>query len=208
MHVINREGIIIEHIYSSHDRFLEDIDDYINENFNFRVSKDNSIDLLDVVCGHLLHWQYKTYQNDEQAKLVYNEKFKENEILKRFINNGDPTPELVLYEFKGISMYYDFSEDDIENSADFETFTASLENGLKLSMSKEEFAEMGGEIILPEEEEDEVIIEFSWPSGDVYFFMKKEDEKAMSEYLVKSIVELNTIYASLDLPLINEETQM
>ncbi|MEY3498845.1 MAG: hypothetical protein RL308_514 [Bacteroidota bacterium] len=208
MHVINREGIIIEHIYSSHDRFLEDIDDYINENFNFRVSKDNSIDLLDVVCGHLLHWQYKTYQNDEQAKLVYNEKFKENEILKRFINNGDPTPELVLYEFKGISMYYDFSEDDIENSADFETFTASLENGLKLSMSKEEFAEMGGEIILPEEEGDEVIIEFSWPSGDVYFFMKKEDEKAMSEYLVKSIVELNTIYASLDLPLINEETQM
>ncbi len=105
-------------------------------------------------------------------------------------------------------MYYDFNEDDIENSADFETFIASLENGLKLSVSKEEFAEMGGEIILPEEEEDEVIIEFSWPSGDVYFFMKEEDENAMSQYLVKSIDELNTIYASLDFPLINVETQM
>jgi hypothetical protein len=60
MHVINKESIRLDLIYMSHDRFLEDIDYFINENHISKVSKNNPIDLLDVVFGHLNYWQHET----------------------------------------------------------------------------------------------------------------------------------------------------
>jgi hypothetical protein len=41
MYVINKEGVKLDYTYSSHDRFQEDIDYYINENFVFKVSGDD-----------------------------------------------------------------------------------------------------------------------------------------------------------------------
>jgi hypothetical protein len=202
MNIIDKDGSILDHIYTSHDRFLEDLDDYISKNFCFSVSIDNTIDLLDCVCGHLLYWHYKTYSDDSQSKLIYDGLFKQNEILQRLIKIGDSTPELVIYEFNGTSLYYGFSEDDIEYVPDSESYFAMLEDNSKLYFTKEEFAEMGGEITLPVDEEDEVSIEFSW-SSYVYFFMKNEDAIKMNDYLYKCILELNNIYLSLEMKVID-----
>ena len=202
MNIINKDGDILNHIYTSHDRFLEDIDDYISKNFCFRVSVDDTIDLLDCVCGHLLYWQYKTYSDDSQSKLIYDGLFKQNETLQRLIKIGDSTPELVIYEFNGISLYYSFNEDDIEFVPDLDSFFVMLEEKSKFNFTKEEFLEMGGEITLPLDEEDEVCIEFLW-SSNVYFFMKNEDVIKMNDYLNKCILEINNIYLSLEIKIIN-----
>lgn len=202
MNIIDKDGDILDHIYTSHDRFLEDLDDYISENFCFSVSIDDTIDLLDCVCGHLLYWQYKTYDDDSQAKLIYDGHFKQNEILQRLIKIGDSTPELVIYEFNGISLYYSFNEDDIEYIHDSDSFFVMLEENSKFNFTKEEFLEMGGEITLPVDEEDEVYIEFSW-SSNVYFFMKNDDFIKMNDYLYKCILELNNIYLSLEMKVID-----
>jgi hypothetical protein len=202
MNIINKDGDILDHIYTSHDRFLEDLDDYISENFCFSVSIDDTIDLLDCVCGHLLYWHYKTYDDDSQAKLIYDGHFKQNEILQRLIKIGDSTPELVIYEFKGTSLYYSFNEDDIDYVADSESFCAMLEANSKLYFTKDEFEEMGGEITIPVDEEDEVYIEFSW-SSNVYFFMKNDDFIKMNDHLNKCIVELNNIYLSLEMKVVD-----
>lgn len=202
MNIIDKDGDILDHIYTSHDRFLEDLDDYISENFCFSVSIDDTIDLLDCVCGHLLYWQYKTYDDDSQAKLIYDGLFKQNEILQRLIKIGDSTPELVIYEFNGTSLYCSFREDDIEYIPDSESFFSMLEENSKLYFTKVEFEEMGGEITLPVDEEDEVYIEFSW-SSNVYFFMKNDDFIKMNDYLYKCILELNNIYLSLEMKVID-----
>lgn len=202
MKIINKNGDVLEHIYTSHDRFLEDIDNYISEKFCFSVSIDDTIDLLDCVCGHLLYWQYKTYSNDSQAKLIYDGLFEQNEILQRLIKIGDSTPELVIYEFKGTSLYYSFNEDDIDYVADSEFFCVILEENSKLYFTKDEFERMGGEINLPEDEEEEIYLEFSW-SSNVYFFIKNDDFIKMDNYLKECIVELNSIYLSLGMKMIN-----
>ena len=201
MDIINKDGDILEHIYTSHDRFLEDINYYISENFCFSVSVDDTIDLLDCVCGHLLYWQYKTYSDDSQAKLIYDGLFKQNEILQRLIKIGDSSPELVIYEFNGKSLYCSFNEDDIVYVADSESYFAMLKDNSKLYFTKEEFEEMGGEITLSVDEE-EVYIEFSW-SSYVYFFMNNEDVIKMNDYLNKCILEINNIYLSLEIKIIN-----
>ncbi len=202
MNIINKDGDNLEHIYTSHDRFLEDLDDYISENFCFSVSIDDTIDLLDCVCGHLLYWHYKTYDDDSQAKLIYDGLFKQNEILQRLMKIGDSTPELVIYEFNGTSLYYSFNEDDIKYVHDSESFFALVEKNSKLNFTKEEFEEMGGEITIPVDEDDEVYIEFSW-SSNVYFFMKNDDFIKMNDYLNKCIVELNNIYLSLEMKVVD-----
>ena len=77
-----------------------------------------------------------------------------------------------------------------------------LEENSKLYFTKVEFEEMGGEITLPVDEEDEVYIEFSW-SSNVYFFMKNDDFIKMNDYLYKCILELNNIYLSLEMKVID-----
>lgn len=202
MKIINKNGDVLEHIYTSHDRFFEDIDYYISENFCFSISVDDIIDLLDCVCGHLLYWQYKTYDEDPQAKLIYDGHFKQNEILQRLIKIGDSSPELVIYEFNGTSLYCSFGEDDIVYIPDSESFCAMLEENSKLYFTKDEFERMGGEINLPEDEDEEIYLEFSW-SSNVYFFIKNDDFIKMNNYLKECILELNNIYLSLGMKIIN-----
>jgi hypothetical protein len=201
MHVINKEGIRLDFIYSSHDRFLEDIDDYINENHVFKVSKNNPIDLLDIVCGHLNYWQYEKYKENHQAKLIYNESFKQNEIINRLIKIGDPNPELVIYEFNGISVYDELNGQNVIQKESYETIEVQLEYNGILYLSAEEFADLGGEINLPEDEDDEVFIDLhNW--GSVYYFMNENDENKMGEYMIKCIEEINKIYSTQGIRLI------
>ena len=201
MHVINKEGIRLDFIYSSHDRFLEDIDDYINENHVFKVSKNNPIDLLDIVCGHLNYWQYEKYKENHQAKLIYDECFQKNEIINRLIKIGDPNPELVIYEFNGISVYDDLHESNVIHQESYETIEVQLEYNGVLYLSAEEFADLGGEINLPEDDDDELYIDLSC-HGNVYFFMTDINEKLMGEYMILCVEEINKIYSTLGLRLI------
>ena len=201
MHVINKEGIRLDFIYSSHDRFLEDIDDYINENHVFKVSKNNPIDLLDIVCGHLNYWQYEKYKENHQAKLIYDECFQKNEIINRLIKIGDPNPELVIYEFNGISVYDDLHESNVIHQESYETIEVQLEYNGVLYLSAEEFADVGGEINLPEDDDDELYIDLSC-HGNVYFFMTDINEKLMGEYMILCVEEINKIYSTQGLRLI------
>ena len=201
MYVINKEGLKLDFVYQSHDRFLEDIGFYINENYVFTVSKENPIDLLDVVCGHLLHWYYQTFEEGNQAKLLFHEMFQQNEILNRLIKIGDPIPELVIYEFNGISVYDELIGTNVLPKVTYEIIEVQLDfNGI-LYLTAEEFGDLGGEITLPEDEEDELNIELSsW--GDVYFFMTESNEKSMQEYLIRCIEEINKVYSSQGMRLI------
>jgi hypothetical protein len=201
MHVINKEGIRLDFIYSSHDRFLEDIDDYINENHVFVASRHNPIDLMDVVCGHLNYWQYQTYRENHQAKLIYDECFQKNEIINRLIKIGDPTPELVIYEFNGISVYDELIGTNVLPKETYEIIEVQLDfNGI-LYLTAEEFGDLGGEITLPEDEDDELNIELSsW--GDVYFFMTDTNKNLMGDYMIVCLGEINKIYSSQGLRLI------
>lgn len=203
MNIIDNDGVILDHIYTTHDRFLEDLDHYISKNFCFSVFVDDTIDILDCICGHLLYWQYKTYSDDFQAKIIYDGLFKQNGIIQRLIKIGDSIPELVIYEFNGTSLYCCFNEDDIEYVANSKTFFAMLEGNSKLYFTQVEFEEMGGEITLPVDEEDELCIEFSSYSN-VYFFMKNEDLINMKDYLNKCVLELNNIYLSLGMRVIEQ----
>jgi hypothetical protein len=201
MYVINKEGIRLDLIYFGHDRFLEDIDDYIAENYFFKTSKDNPIELMDVVCGHLNYWKYKTYSDNQQAKLIYDECFQQNEIINRLIKIGDPIPELVIYEFDGISVYDELNDRNVIEKETYETIEINLDYNGILILTAEEFEDLGGEITLPEEEDDELYIDLSC-NGDVYFFMTDINEKLMGDYMIRCVGEINKIYSSLGLPLI------
>lgn len=201
MHVINKEGKKLDFIYASHDRFLEDIDDYIKENHLFEVSRSNYIYLMDVVCGHLKFWQYEKYNENQEFKLIYDNYFQKNHVLHRLMKDGDPIPELVIYEFNGISVYDELNGDNVILKDSFETFEIQVDYNGKLIMTSEEFEDLGGEIILPEDEDDELEIELGC-SGDVYFFMEESDEKLMGDYMILCIEEINNIYSIFGLPLI------
>ena len=203
MYVINKEGVKLDYTYSSHDRFQEDIDYYINENFVFKVSGDDPINLLDVICGHLLHWYYKRFKEETQAKLIYDDLCQQNEKINHLIKIGNPIPELVLYEFGGISVSDELNGDNILQNSDYGIIEITINDFGTLFMPIEEFDEMGGEIIFPDDDEsdDQIDFEFS-SSGNVYFFMNEMNLEEMGQYLRLCLNELNYIYSSLDMPLI------
>ncbi len=203
MYVINKNDELLEQLYTSHDRFLEDIGEYIDENYIYTTSKEDSLAMLDLVCGHLLYWYYQTYQENSQAKLLYDGLFAKNEILNRIISSGAPTPESVFYEFNGISIYDELNDNNIIRKESYESIEIELEHNGRLFLTREEFEDLGGEINLPDEddEDDEAYFELSC-RGDVYFFMKEEDEIAMGQYLEESIHALNSIYSNIGLQLI------
>jgi len=201
MYVINKEGIRLDLIYLGHDRFLEDIDDYINENHVFKVSRNNPIELMDVVCGHLLYWQYRSHRENQQAKLIFDDYFEQNEIINRLIKIGDPIPELVIYEFDGISVYDELNDRNVIEKETYETIEINLDYNGILILTNEEFEDLGGEITLPEDEDDELCIELScW--GDVYFFMSDSNEKLMGDYMIRCVNEINKIYSTQGIQLI------
>jgi hypothetical protein len=204
MHIITKEGKKLINYYTSHDCFLEDIDVYIAENHHFSFL-DYTEGLLDLVSGHLLYWCFKNYSEDEKAKHIYEELIKKNAILSRLTKDGDPNPESTIYEFGGKSLYYDVREEDLSYSENYEEYYAKLEDDAILHLSPEEFEDLGGELsesYNEEKDEDYMAIEFSWKSGNVYFFMSKEQNQEMHDYLLKCVNELNVIYASLNMKVI------
>ena len=133
--------------------------------------------------------------------MIYNESFKQNEIINRLIKIGDPNPELVIYEFNGISVYDELNGQNVIQKESYETIEVQLEYNGILYLSAEEFADLGGEINLPEDEDDEVFIDLhNW--GSVYYFMNENDENKMGEYMIKCIEEINKIYSTQGIRLI------
>jgi hypothetical protein len=201
MYITNKEGYRLDFIYSSHDRFLEDLDIFISENHIFKVSAVNSTDLLDVVSGHLLYWCYEKYEDNSQAALIFDDLFRNNVQINGLIEIGDSTPEMILYKFNGVSVYDQLTDENVLPKQTHNTIEIKLDNHGILFLTIEEFEGMGGEITFPEDENDELSFDF-FRSGDVYFFMTDYDENSMREYLIKCIDEINKIYASLDICLI------
>ena len=98
-----KDGETLEHIYSSHDRWLEDLDDFIKTEYCFSVY-NNAIDLMDRVSAHLIFW-LNDFDKEECADKV-SDKILENKVLKRLTDLGETGgPELIIYEFGGTSIY-------------------------------------------------------------------------------------------------------
>lgn len=200
MEIINNQGEILEHIYFTGDRWDEDINFFVNAEFKFSVFEESPIDLMEKVCAHLLYWYFESQKGNSQAKEIYEKHISKNKILQRINQNDNPIPELVIYEFNGTSIYDDLNGEEIISNEDLTSFKFDLKEKGQFLISREEFGEMGGEINLPEDEEDEIEIEFY--SSDVYFFMTESDQKSLGAYMRLCISELNGIYETLELPTI------
>jgi hypothetical protein len=90
-------------------------------------------------------------------------------------------------------------------SENYKEYFAKLEDDAILHLSPEEFEDLGGELSESydeEKDEDYMAIEFSWKSGNVYFFMSNEQNIEMHEYLMKCVNELNQIYSKLKMKVI------
>lgn len=198
MHMINKEGQKLDVIYESHDRFLEDIDSYIAVNYSDR----SFYSLLDLVSAHLLHWYFEYLKKDTEATLIYDKIFPANEWIKRLIKDGEALPELIIYEFNGISLCDELNEDNVIKKENYESVEIKLDNKGILYLSIDDFKNIGGEIYDPEDEDDDFYIELS-SHGKIFFFMTEQDEIAMNTYLERCVEELNKIYSDRGLKLIN-----
>jgi hypothetical protein len=198
MHLLNPHGEILNVVYVAHDRFLEDLESYVNDNFT-REPATGTVELLDRVCAHILHWKLKS--DDAHAQAVF-KRLESNGLLQLIAQLAWPIPELVIYRFNGVTTFDEFRSDDIVPDQNFDTFTVLTRSGSTLVFSKDELEDAGGEAIPPESEHDEA--EIHWPSSAVHFFMKPGDEERMRSHLVRCIDELNKVYASLGLETIAE----
>jgi hypothetical protein len=107
-------------------------------------------------------------------------------------------PELVIYEFNGTSVYDEISDDKIKYFPDTDSLEIDLyeKEGI-LHLSKEDFENyFSGEILLPDEEEDEEV-QFGHSTGFVLFFMSEQNEEKMNEFLKSCLIALNEVYDSL-----------
>jgi hypothetical protein len=195
MRLLDSKGQILQIVYIADDRFLEDLPDYVKNNFNQKPASRTD-ELLDRVFAHISHWDLNCDDEDLMAKLIF-EKIKSNGTLQLVTRLKQPIPELLIYEFNGTTTFGTFRCDDIVPDEKYENFTVPTSNGYELVFSKSELDEIGGEANPPESELDEA--EFYWPSDIVHFFMKSSDEEKMRSYLSKCIVELNLIYNALRL---------
>jgi hypothetical protein len=198
MHVINKEGQKLDVIYESHDRFLEDIDSYIEENYSYQ----SFYSLLDLVSAHLLHWYFEYLKKDTEATLIYDKIFPSNEWINRLIKGGEALPEIIIYKFNGISVYDELKEENVIKKGNYESVEINIDNTGILYLSIEDFKNIGGEIYDPEDEDDDFYIELSC-HGKIFFFMTEQDEIVMNTYLERCVGELNKIYSDRGLKLIN-----
>ena len=194
MHLINNEGIVLNHMYDSHDCWLDDLDDFIKWGFQFETK---NIRLLDLVCAHLLYWnleESKGIRDREKVLAEINEKLTLRRILEL-----DGNPELVIYEFNGTSVYDEISDDKIKYFPDSDSLEIDLyEKDGTLHLSKEDFENyFSGEILLPDEDEEDEDVQFGHSTGFVLFFMSEQNEKKMDEFLKSCLVDLNEVYDSL-----------
>ncbi|MEY2702206.1 MAG: hypothetical protein RLY43_839 [Bacteroidota bacterium] len=194
MKIINPLGEVLENVYVTSDSWYEDINHFINAEFEFSVREDSPIDLMDKVCAHILHWYFESLNGDNHAKEIYEEHVLKNKILQWLIQDNNPIPEQVIYEFNGVSIYDELNGSQIFSYKNLESFKFDLKEIGQFIISRKEFDEMGGEIYFSE---DEIEIEFY--SSSVYFFMTESDLKSLCEYMLLCILELNAIYESLSL---------
>jgi hypothetical protein len=193
MHLINSESIVLNHIYTSHDHWLDDLDDFIKCGFQFETK---NIGLLDLVCAHLLYWELEESKGIRDREKVLTE-INEKPTLRRILVL-DGNPELVIYKFNGTSVYDEISDEKIKYFPDTDSLEIDLyeKEGI-LHLSKEDFENyFSGEILLPVEEEDEEV-QFGHSTGFVLFFMSEQNEEKMNEFLKFCLIALNEVYDSL-----------
>jgi hypothetical protein len=194
MHLVNNEGTVLNHIYNGHDRWLDDLDPFIKWGFQFETK---SIDLLDLVCAHLLYWELEESKGRHEREKVLS-KINEKPSLTRVLGlNG--WPELVIYEFMGTSVYDEISDDKIKYFPDSDYLEIDIsENDFIFHLSKEDFENyFGGEILLPDEDEEDEEVQFGHLTGNVVFFMSEQNEEKMNEFLKSCLIALNEVYDSL-----------
>jgi hypothetical protein len=194
MHLVNTEGIVLNHIYNGHDNWLNDLDHFIKWGFQFETK---SIDLLDLVCAHLLYWELEESKGMHEREKVLS-KINEKPSLGRVLGlNG--YPELVIYEFNGTSVYDEISDDKIKYFPDSDSLEIDLsKKESTLHLSKEDFENyFSGEILLPDEDEEDEDVQFGHSTGNVVFFMSEQNEERMDEFLKSCLIDLNEVYDSL-----------
>jgi hypothetical protein len=194
MHLVNTEGIVLNHIYNGHDNWLDDLDDFIKWGFQFETK---GLGLLDLVCAHLLYWELEESQGIHDREKVLS-KINEKLSLGRVLGlNG--YPELVIYEFNGTSVYDEISNDKIKYFPDSDSLEIDLsEKDSILHLSKEDFENyFGGEILSPDEDDEDEEVQFGHSTGNVVFFMSEQNEEKMDEFLKSCLNALNEVYDSL-----------
>jgi hypothetical protein len=196
MKIVSKDGSVSDFVYQSHDRWLDDYAHFLKAEFTYSVIEGSMADLLDRVSAHLNHWM------DKKDEAPLNKTIQENQVLARVFNvcGSIIQPELIIYEFGGRSIYDEIQSEDISYDEKSKTLEIKLYNDAIFEISQEDFEDIGGEIILPEDEDEE--IEFEYSIGEVYFFMTDDQEEELRSYLLMCINELNKIYESFGLPLI------
>lgn len=192
MHLVKNEWTVLNHMYNSHDRWLDDLDDFIKCGFQFETK---NIGLLDLVCAHLLYWELEESKGDREKVLA---KINEKPTLGRILELGG-NPELVIYSFNGTSVYDEISDEKIKYFPDSDSLEIDLsEKDCILHLSKEDFEiYFGGEILLPDEDEEGEELQFGHSTGNVLFFMSEQNEQKMEEFLNSCLIDLNEVYDSL-----------
>lgn len=202
MKIIIKDGTEMKMVYRSHDRWLDDLSHFIKNEFVFSVNTYSMSDLLDRVSAHLNHWLNSDVTVPLSGEMTT--KIKSNPILNKFIEiDSLLNPELIIYEYDGRSIYDEIERDKINYNSEDEILRISLRDDAIFYMSREEFEDAGGEIELPLDEDDD--IDFYYSIGEVFFFMTNEGEKQLQNDLLKAIQELNKIYTSLNLKLIDKK---
>jgi hypothetical protein len=181
-------------MYTSSVHWLDDLDDFIKCGFQF---EKKNIGLLDLVCAHLLYW------DSEESNLIRDRenvlaKVNKKPKLRNILDLGG-NPELVIYEFNGTSVYDEISDDKIKYFPDTDSLEIDLyeKEGI-LHLSKEDFENyFSGEILLPDEDEEDEEVQFGHSTGFVLFFMSEQNEEKMNEFLKSCLIALNEVYDSL-----------
>lgn len=194
MHLVNNEGTVLNHMYTSHDHWLDDLDDFIKCGFQFETKNEY---LLDLICAHLLYWDLDESKGIRDREKVLAEINEKTSLCRVLDLNG--WPELVIYEFNGTSVYDEISDDKIKYFPDSDSLEIDLsEKDCTLHLSKEYFENyFSGEILLPDEDEEDEDVQFGHSTGFVLFFMSEQNEKKMDEFLKSCLVDLNEVYDSL-----------
>ena len=194
MHLVNNEGTVLNHMYTGDDHWLDDLDDFIKCGFQFETKNEY---LLDLICAHLLYWDLDESKGIRDREKVLAEINEKTSLCRVLDLNG--WPELVIYEFNGTSVYDEISDDKIKYFPDSDSLEIDLsEKDCTLHLSKEDFENyFSGEILLPDEDEEDEDVQFGHSTGFVLFFMSEQNEKKMDEFLKSCLVDLNEVYDSL-----------
>jgi hypothetical protein len=206
MHITNFLGDNLGLIYTTDDRWFEDVSFFIKEAHKHKVDLDSEIDALEIVSAHLLYWYFRSLdKNDSLAIDLYHKNIQKNRVLLSIAKDDNPTPECIIYTFNGISVYDKINGATYLDGKSISPFEFELEKQGTFFLSNEEIIEMGGEINFPEEDEDEIEIYLN--NSDVFYFMTEKDLKSLGEHMRLCISELNGIYRTFKMPIIESLTK-